>query len=310
MPEVSVVIVCMGGPQKHLEACLEGLRTHTRVPYELLVVAYLWPSQEKEAFAKAHPEVSLIPSDEPRGVAENNNLALPLAKGRYCLLLNDDTRLYMPVVDALVSDFKRLPSDAAVLCPCIRFADGRLQTCGRAPWTPFRYALHYLHLVHEARPGRWNLIPECASDPGLFRTFTLNGACFLIRTDVFRSAGWLDQRFFFTPEDIALGHRLNDFSYSVWADAYVSITHLAGGSVSQMEQAVKPARVRGSLIFYGEPLLLKLFICAVEALRYVKNGLVKPRTAHSMLMRRTAANVLRTVFSRETPKAIFLRFKP
>ena len=310
MPEVSVIMVCMGGPRRHLEACLEGLRAHTGVSYEVLVVAYLWPAQEKEAFAKAHPEVTLIFSDQTRGFSENNNLALPRAKGRYCLVLNDDTRIDMPVVDALMADFKRLPSDTAVVCPCIRLADGSLQTCGRAPWTPFRYALHYLHLVNEAKPGRWNLLPEYPSDPALFRTFTLNGACFLIRTDVFRSVGWFDERFFFTPEDIALGHRLNDFGYSVWADARISITHLAGGSVSQMEQAIKPARVRGSLIFYGEPLLLKLFICAVEALRYVKNGLVKPRTAHSVLMRRTAANVLRTVFSRETPKAIFLRFKP
>ena len=151
MPEVSVVIVCMGGPRKHLEACLAGLRAHTSASYEVLVVAYRWEEADKEAFAKAHPEVTLIPSDEVRGFSENNNLALPLAKGRYCLVLNDDTRMEEPVVDKLLADLAALPENAAVVSPCIRFADGRIQTCGRSRWTAWRYAKHYLHLVDEGK---------------------------------------------------------------------------------------------------------------------------------------------------------------
>ena len=153
MPEVSVVIVCMGGPRKHLEACLAGLRAHTSASYEVLVVAYRWEEADKEAFAKAHPEVTLIPSDEVRGFSENNNLALPLAKGRYCLVLNDDTRMEEPVVDKLLADWAGLPENAAVVSPCIRFADGRIQTCGRSRWTAWRYAKHYLHLVDEGNVG-------------------------------------------------------------------------------------------------------------------------------------------------------------
>jgi GT2 family glycosyltransferase len=141
---------------------------------------------------------------------------------------------------------------------------------------------------------------------GLFRTYTLNGACFLIRTDVFREAGWFDERFFFTPEDIALGDLLNRRGYTVWADADVAITHVAGGSVSALEAAIKPARVRGSLLFYGEPLPLKLLIWCYEALRVCKYALL-PRTPRNALMRRTAVNVMHTVFSDLSPKEIFIR---
>ena len=209
--------------------------------------------------------------------------------------------MQMPVIDRLVEDFARLPEDAAAVSPCIRFPDGRVQTCGRGPWTPWRYARHYLHLVDETRPTRWTM------QEGLFRTYTLNGACFLIRTDVFREAGWFDERFFFTPEDIALGDLLNRRGRSVWTDADVSITHVAGGSVSALDAAIKPARVRGSLLFYGEPLLLKLFICCFEALRVCKYAFL-PRTPRNILMRRTAVNVLHTVFSGLSPKEIFIRF--
>ncbi len=299
-PLVSIVIVCMNRLD-NLYPCLEGIRAHTGVPCETLVVAYRFSAENLARAQADFPWVRWIVSDGTRGFSENNNLALREARGQYCFVVNDDTLMQMPVIDCLVEDFARLPEGAAAVSPCIRFPDGRVQTCGRGPWTPWRYARHYLHLVDETRPTRWTM------QEGLFRTYTLNGACFLIRTDVFREAGWFDERFFFTPEDIALGDLLNRRGRSVWTDADVSITHVAGGSVSALEAAIKPARVRGSLLFYGEPLLLKLFICCFEALRVCKYAFL-PRTPRNTLMRRTAVNVLHTVFSGLSPKEIFIRF--
>lgn len=310
MPEVSIVIVCMNRPDI-LFPCLDSLRDgNWEHILETLVVAYQFSSDNMVALTEKYPWVTVVPSDGIRGFAENNNLALRQVKGRYCLILNDDTIVPPHTIERLLHSFRTLPEDAAALSPAIHFADGRLQTCGRGPWSSGRYALHYLHLVDESRPSRWNR-PQ-----GLFRTYTLNGACFLIRSDVFRQAGWFNPRYFFTPEDIALGHVLNGLGYSVWADASIPITHLAGGSVSAMEQAIKPARVRGSLIFYGEPLWLKLFIWLYEALRYLKHTLVLAinpagtSSKRSRLMRQTALNVMRTVFSTLSPKEIFIRFKP
>ena len=343
MPEVSVVIVCMNRPDL-LFPCLDSLRAHTSVPFETLVVAYRFSADNLKELVTRYPWVEVIPSLEIRGFSENNNLALKHVKGRYCFILNDDTLLEMPVIDRLVADMEALPASAAALSPCIRFADGRIQTCGRAPWTARRYARHYLHLVDEGKEASWgdsvrlahsgpshrfrhplrelvsggscpqplSVGGQAPQDPssshsGMFQTYTLNGACFLIKTEVFREAGWFDERFFFTPEDIALGHKLNDMGYTVWADPSVSIIHLAGGSVSAMEPAIKPARVRGSLIFYGEPLWLRCFIGCFEALRVVKYAFL-PATEHNQLMARTARNVLRTVFSKASPKELFIRF--
>lgn len=304
MPEVSVVIVCMNRPDI-LFPCLDSLRDGNRENIlETVVVAYQFSPVNMAALSEKYPWVTIVPSDGIRGFAENNNLALKQVKGRYCLILNDDTIVPPGTLHALLEDFRSLPEDAAALSPSIHFPDGRLQTCGRGPWSPWRYALHYLHLVDESRPSRWNR-PD-----GLFRTYTLNGACFLIRTDIFRMAGWFNPRYFFTPEDIALGHVLNGLGYSVWADASVRITHLAGSSVSSMEQAIKPARVRGAMVFYGEPLALKFFIWCFEALRYVKNGVISPKAEKSRIMRKSARNVMRAVFSTSSPKEIFIRFKP
>ena len=304
---VSVVIVSMNRPDL-LYPCLEGLYAQTKAPLEVWVVAYLY-SEENLARLKADwPAAKVVESRELRGFSENNNLALKQITGDYCFIVNDDTLMTMPVVDALLADFDRLPADAAIVSPKIVFPDGRVQTCGRAPWTAWRYLKHYLHLVDETKPSAWSM------KEGLFRTWTVNGACFLIRTDVFREAGWFDETYTFTPEDVALGHRVNDLGYTVWADADVVITHLAGGTVSRLEAAIKPTRVRGALQFYsgGNPVkyaLLGGFVWCVEALRRLKYRFAdrSDPASHAAIMDATARNVMRSVFTKRTSKEVFVQ---
>ena len=305
MPKVSVVIVCMNRPDL-LYPCLEGIRTHTSVSYEVWVVAYMF-SEENLARLKADwPEVKVVESRELRGFSENNNLALKQIDSEFCFIVNDDTLMSMPVIDRLVDDFGRLPADAAVVSPKIVFPDGRVQTNGRAPWTAWRYVKHYLHRVDETVPTAWSM------KDGLFRTWTVNGACFLIKTAVFREAGWFDETYTFTPEDIALGHKVNDMGHTVWADADVTITHLAGGTVSRLEAAIKPTRVRGALQFYSggnsvKYFLLGCFVWCVEAIRRLKYLFAdrSDPSSHAAVMYATAKNVMRSVFTKRTSKEIF-----
>ena len=302
MPQVSIVIVCMNRPDI-LFPCLDGIREHTGVSYETLVVAYMFSPANLESLRARYPWVTVIGSNSLRGFSENNNLALRQAAGEYCFIVNDDTLMAMPVIDRLVTDLEKLPRAAAV-SPKIVFPDGRIQTCGRAPWTMCRYMKHYLHLVDETRPSEWSM------KDGLFRTWTLNGACFLARTSVFREAGWFDERYFFTPEDIALGHLFNDMGYEVWADAEVVITHIAGGSVSRMEAAIKPARVAGAMLFYAgssrmRRFVLGAFIRLVEGARMLKYALKGHGSGRNKLMYDTARNVRRAVTSGKLPKEVF-----
>ncbi len=304
MPEVSVIIVCMNRPDI-LYPCLESLRSCNSVSMEVLVVAYRFSAENLADLHERFPWVTVVESvGGVRGFSENNNLALRIARGKYCFVVNDDTVMSMPVVDRLVADMERLGPRVAAVSPRIVFPDGRLQTCGRAPWTPWRYVRHYLHLVDETKPSKWTpaFVISSEVEKSLFRTYTLNGACFLARTDVFREAGWLDEYYFFTPEDIALGHKFNDMGYEVWADADVTITHIAGGTVSESEPAIKPSRVKGAMHFYGHRLLLGTFIWCYEALRALKYIGKKGSVNY-----RTARNVMSCVFTAETPKEVFIR---
>lgn len=322
MPKVSVVIVCMNRPDI-LFPCLDSIRRYTTVEYETLVVAYMFSAENLQSLKSSYPWVTVIESKELRGFAENNNLALRQAKGEYCFVVNDDTYMDMPVIDRLVDDFARLPGDAAAVTPALYFPAGERQSCGMEPFTPFRYVRHYLGLVDTAKPTKWTW------QDGLFPTCTLNGACFLIRTQAFRDAGWFDETYMFTPEDVALGMLLRKMGYSIWADSDTRITHIANATASALQAAIKPARVRGSLIYYssfrhlaspqGTGHINKLvyaalgaFVWTYEALRGVKYGL-KKRFGHlserDVIMRRTARNVRRTVFSSKMPKELFIQYR-
>ena len=305
MPKVSVVIVCMNRLDL-LYPCLEGIRDHTSVLYDVWVVAYRFSEENRARLRTDWPGVSIIDSCELRGFSENNNLALKQVTGEYCFIVNDDTLMTMPVIDRLVSDFERLPSDAAIVSPKIVFPDGRVQTNGRAPWTAWRYMKHYIHRVDETVPTPWSM------KEGLFRTWTVNGACFLIKTAVFREAGWFDETYTFTPEDIAIGHKINEMGYTVWSDSDVEITHLAGGTVSRMEAAIKPTRVRGALQFYSggnsaKYFLLGSFVWCVEALRRLKYVFADKSdpASRAAIMDATARNVMRSIFTKRTSKEVF-----
>ena len=81
-----------------------------------------------------------------------------------------------------------------------------------------------------------------------------------------------------------------------------------------MEPAIKPARVRGALIYYGDGKFLKTFalsafIWSYELLRVCKYLFAsRPAGSRNEVMFRTARNVMRTAFSKDTPKELFIRF--
>ena len=310
-PLVSIVIVCMNR-MDILYPCLEGLRAHTGVPCETFVVAYRF-SPENLAKAQADfPWVSWVVSDELRGFSENNNLALRQARGRYCFVVNDDTEVREDVIGALVKDFEQLPPDAAIVSPRLLNADGSLQLCGRPPYPARYYVLQQWHLHREPiddTVGRTPLFGE------VFRTSNITGAAFLIRTDLFRELGWFDETYFFTPEDIALSTLARKNGYGVYVDRAVAITHKWRTTATRISPAIRPAAVRGSLLFFSGGSRLKYGLLALP----VWLAEFSKRTKAALKLRRdpseanriaweTFRNITRSIFTCRSPKEIFIRY--
>ncbi len=297
MPVVSIIIVCMNRPD-NLRPCLQSIKKNTSAEYEVLAVAYRFDADNLSELRAEFPWVRFIVNNGISGFSENNNLALRQAAGDYCFVLNDDTELPGPTIDALLADFGRLPEDAAIVAPKLLNADGSLQLCGRPEYPPFNYVRQQWHCWREPTDnGR-----------GLFRTFNISGAAFLIKTSIFRELGWFDERYFFTPEDIALSTLARERGYTVWCDSEAAVVHKWRTTASRISTAVRPAAVRGSLIFFSRGsslryLLLALGVWPAEMAKRIKARLLGRYSDYL-----TYRNITRSIFTWRSPKELFVRF--
>lgn len=297
MPVVSIIIVCMNRPD-NLRPCLQSIKKNTSAEYEVLVVAYRFDADKLSELRAEFPWVRFIVNNGISGFSENNNLALRQAAGDYCFVLNDDTELPGPTIDTLLADFGRLPEDAAIVAPKLLNADGSLQLCGRPEYPPFNYVRQQWHCWREPTDnGR-----------GLFRTFNISGAAFLIKTSIFRELGWFDERYFFTPEDIALSTLARERGYTVWCDSEAAVVHKWRTTASRISPAVRPAAVRGSLIFFSRGsslryLLLALGVWPAEMAKRIKARLLGRYSDYL-----TYRNITRSIFTWRSPKELFVRF--
>lgn len=309
---VSIVIVCMNN-LRNLYPCLNSIKEYTNVSYETFVVAYLFSKENLEKVKKDFPWVTFIESNKIRGFSENNNLALCRAKGKYCFIMNDDTEMKMSVIDLLVDSFKQCPNNTAIVSPSILNYKGEVCVCGRPPITIKRYILKTFHLWKESHDKNY------INKSGLFQTYNILGAAFMIRSNIFKEMGWFEEYYFFCPEDIALSTSLNKKGYSCYVNSDAKIYHyegMSGKSLSLIQTATKPAAILGELAFFSNgknlikfllrflvilSFLLKLFYHFPKSILYKR-----PNTDYILAL--GDLNCIYACLSNKTPKEIFSLF--
>lgn len=306
--EVSIVIVCMNN-LKNLYPCLKSIYKYTnKVTYETIVVAYLFSSENLTKVRSDFPWVKFVPSDEIRGFSENNNLALRQVKGRYTFVVNDDTEMTMPVIDKLVETIENLPKEVAIISPRIYLDRFNYGFSGKTEcnFKTFLLSSFGLGKYIERKSAYIN-------KQGVFRTFNISGAAFLIKTNVFSKLGYFDERYFFCPEDVALSTLLNKSGYLCYVNDSIMIHHYCGGTWSRIITATKPAAEKGKYIFYCENNRLKQVIFViVSSLLFISKiaywYTFGRKNERSDTMIQANINSIRALFSTQTPKELFVKY--
>lgn len=310
--DVSIVIVCMNN-YRQLKDCLDSIKQHTsKARYETFVVAYFFSENNLSLLKKEYPWVTVIVSDEIRGFSANNNLALRIAKGKYCFVLNDDTYFTTPVIDQLFESIST-HGEASLVSPQILYPNGTIQYSGIPPKTWADFLLILFKLKKERRDKSNTYIRPA----GFFKTYNILGAAFMIDTDIFHSLGFLDERYFFGPEDKALSTAMNRKGFGCYVDADIKLYHLGGatgGPKSNTVCATRPAERKGSVIFYGDGKKTRqmfLQICvflnsALWSLGWLIKMLLGDKYAKYSLI--ANVNVCRSIFSNQTTTDIFKHF--
>jgi N-acetylglucosaminyl-diphospho-decaprenol L-rhamnosyltransferase len=168
--------------------------------------------------ARAHPAVDeVIALDERHGKSLNDSELLRRARGRYGLLLNEDSELLAGASLSLYEALQERP-DSACAGAALRRPDGSSQPSAWAfPTVATAFAgalfLHDLFTVQskgeEIREVDW-----CQS------------AALLVRRSAAEQVGYLDPDFFVYSDEVDFARRLRDVSwYSVYVPSAVAIHH-------------------------------------------------------------------------------------
>ncbi len=309
---ISVVIVCMNN-YGQLKECLDSIKNNTKKKsYEVLLVAYFFSAENLKKLYDEYPWVKVIISDETRGFSENNNLALHQAIGKYCFILNDDTYFNDDVIGGLYETMEANDNISA-LSPQVINPDGSLQFSGFPPHT----WKNWIMILFKIRKDLDDKEKKYTNAVGLCRTYDLLGACIFIRTSILKEMGYLDERYFYGPEDRALTTQMNKEGYECWIDNNLKITHLGGatgGIKTKTLLATRPANRKGWVIYHGEDVPIRKIILKtciwINSFIWIFGWLVKFLMGNKFAKLSLLANinVCRTIFNDESPKETFIRF--
>jgi hypothetical protein len=188
--------------------------------------------------AREHRAVSeVIALEERRGKAENDSELLRRARGRYALLLNEDSELLggatLALHTALESNTQAACAGAKLLRP-----DGAEQACAwrfPTPLTALAGAL-FLHRLYtvQSKGERTREVDWCQS------------SALLVRREAAAQVDYLDPDFFVYSDEVDLARRLRDAGWrSLYVPGAVAIHHeqLSTGSVPE-RRIVELARNR------------------------------------------------------------------
>ncbi len=229
--DISFVIVNYNSTELLIN-CLESIEKFTSgINYELIVVDNNSAIGDIETLLKNKDRITLIKNDVNRGFGAANNQGVKIAKGKYILLLNNDTILFENSIKKVFDFAETLDGKEIIGCRLLNEDKTIQKSVYDFPtllnvFTSnfFLYLLFprskYFNKYHLMNRGL-NKITEAD---------VVTGAFIFMSRKKFNELGGFDERFFFYMEDTDLCYRHKKDGGKVLYFPDTSIIHLKGKS--------------------------------------------------------------------------------
>jgi N-acetylglucosaminyl-diphospho-decaprenol L-rhamnosyltransferase len=219
LPPILSYCVVNTNRRELLLACLAAIeRTHPAgVEREVLVLDNASDDGSAEAVQALGGDIRLIALERRTGKAENDSALMREARGRYCLLLNEDSELRTGASDALIAALDADPK-AAAAGPQLLDSDGEPVPCAwRFPGvgTAAAGAL-FLH--------RWLTVESKGT--ATRRVDWAQSSALMVRREAAASVGYMDPDFFVYYDECDFAKRLADAGWhSLFVPAAEAVHH-------------------------------------------------------------------------------------
>lgn len=228
--DTSIVIVSFN-TCKILDECIVSIKNETTCSYEIIVVDNASADDSCQMLHEKHPDVTLIENRENVGFARANNQGFALAQGKYFFMLNSDTVILDGAIDKLVHLMER--NGAVGICgPRNEDLDGGLQySCDHFPsfwnnlWSYTNFANRFpeIALFRRGLMRYWDYSEQRDVEK-------IMGCSLMIRGDLFRQLGGLDDAYFMYFEETDLCYQARNAGLRTVYFPDARIIHYGGAS--------------------------------------------------------------------------------
>ena len=191
---------------------------------EVIVVDNASILDEASIISEKYPHVKVIRSPHNLGFAGGNNIGIKEAKGKFILLINNDTYFKEFNIESLIQ--RHESSDRiGIVCPKLRFAWGNnpIQYAGYTPLSP-------ITLRNQA-------IGFGEDDKGQYETAHstpyAHGAAMLIKREAIDTVGLMPECFFLYYEELDWSMMFTRAGYEIWYDSACTVFHKESQTTGQ-----------------------------------------------------------------------------
>lgn len=223
--DLSIIIINYNTPKLTL-ACLKSIEKHVKnINYEIILI----DNDSSDDSSKLLKNYLNILNKENLGFAKANNQGIKIARGRYILLLNSDTEFTSSFLDKMLDRLDKEENVGIATC-ALRNPDKSLQVSGG-------------YFPNLARVFTWMTIQDLAFIDSLIKPFHPKnafkkemdldwgtGAFFLIKKEVIKEIGMLDEDYFMYTEEVDFCFRAKKAGWRVLYLPEWSIIHYGGAS--------------------------------------------------------------------------------
>lgn len=261
--KLSIIIISFN-TKDLLYECISSIKKCSfNFDYEIIVVDNNSNDDSVKMLYENFPDVKIIANKTNNLFAIANNQA-KIATGEYILLLNSDTIVYDDNISRLVEYFDTLDESAICIGPKILNEDKTIQSQGNVGMSHWDMVVKHFKLDKVLPSG----IAEKILPPGTYK-FNQNiphevswvlGACMLVRANLYKIVGGLNENIEFYGEEPEFGYRTKKLGYKTIYYPNAEIIHLGGRSTKQNTTKSDEQRFRRYIKLINETVGVKYAI--------------------------------------------------
>ncbi len=234
--DLSVIIV--SSKKDYLFDCLTTLTPALKgLTSEIILIDNASIDKIGALVKEKYPQVKVLRREENGGFGENNNMGLKIAKGKYILLLNDDTKLIDPkILREMIAWMDAHPKAGVSGCALLNPDETTYQGSGGfyptllrvAAWMSFLDDIPGIDKLIKPYHPMHSLSPVYKGENFFKKPHQqdwVTGAFYLMRKEALDQAGIFDEDFFLYVEEVELSARFIKKGWQIWYLPQWKIVH-------------------------------------------------------------------------------------